>query len=103
LATLVNTSIEEAMAAATGPVWFQLYVFRDRALTASLVQRAEVAGCKAIALTVDVPLLGKRERDVRNRLTLPDHLSLKNLLPAGLHKLPEEAVGSGLAAYILAL
>jgi isopentenyl diphosphate isomerase/L-lactate dehydrogenase-like FMN-dependent dehydrogenase len=53
------------MAAATGPVWFQLYVFKDRALTASLVQRAEAAGCKAVALTVDVPLPGKRERDVR--------------------------------------
>ena len=83
LATLSTTSIEEAMAAATGPVWFQLYVFRDRALTALLVRRAEAAGCKAIVLTVDVPLLGKRERDARNRLTLPDHLSLKNLLPAG--------------------
>ena len=103
LATLSNTSIEDAMAAATGPVWFQLYVFRDRALTASLVQRAEAAGCKAVALTVDVPLPGKRERDVRNRLTLPDHLSLRNLLPAGLHQLPKEAVGSGLAAYIASL
>jgi isopentenyl diphosphate isomerase/L-lactate dehydrogenase-like FMN-dependent dehydrogenase len=82
---------------------FQLYVFRDRALTAPLVQRAEAAGCKAIALTVDVPLPGKRERDVRNRLTLPDHLSLKNLLPAGLHQLPKEAIGSGLAAYIASL
>jgi 4-hydroxymandelate oxidase len=103
LATLSNTSIEEAMAAATGPIWFQLYVFRDRALTASLVQRAEAAGCKAVALTVDVPLPGKRERDVRNRLTLPDHLSLKNLLPAGLHQLPKDAVGSGLAAHVASL
>jgi isopentenyl diphosphate isomerase/L-lactate dehydrogenase-like FMN-dependent dehydrogenase len=88
LATLSNTSIEEAMAAATGPVWFQLYVFRDRAISASLVQRAEAAGCKAVVLTVDVPMLGKRERDVRNRLTLPDHLSLKNLLPAGVPRTP---------------
>ena len=56
-----------------------------------------------MALTVDVPLPGKRERDVRNRLTLPDHLSLKNPLPAGLHELPKEAAGSGLAAYIASL
>jgi 4-hydroxymandelate oxidase len=83
LATLSNTSIEEAMAVATGPAWFQLYVFRDRAISASLVQRAEAAGCKAVVLTVDVPMPGQRERDVRNRLTLPDHLSLKNLLRAG--------------------
>ena len=53
LATLSTTSIEDAMAAASGPVWFQLYVFRDWAITASLVQRAETAGCKAVVLTVD--------------------------------------------------
>ena len=54
-------------------------MFEDRAITASLVQRAEAAGCKAIVLTVDVPVPGQRERDVRNRFTLPDHLSMKNL------------------------
>jgi 4-hydroxymandelate oxidase len=103
LATLSTTSIEEAVMAASGPVWFQLYVFKDRALTASLVQRAEAAGCKAIVLTVDVPLPGRRERDVRNRMTLPDHLSLRNLSPAGLDELPKEAAGSGLAAYVASL
>ncbi len=44
------------MAAATGPVWLQLYVFRNWAISASLVQRAEAAGCKAVVLTVDVPM-----------------------------------------------
>jgi isopentenyl diphosphate isomerase/L-lactate dehydrogenase-like FMN-dependent dehydrogenase len=58
-------------------------VFKDRVLSATLVRRAEAAGCKAIVLTVDVPLLGKRECDVRNRFTLPEHLSVKNLWPAG--------------------
>jgi 4-hydroxymandelate oxidase len=48
------------------------------------VKRAEVAGCKAIVVTVDVPVLGRRERDVRNQFTLPDDFSVKNLLPAGL-------------------
>jgi isopentenyl diphosphate isomerase/L-lactate dehydrogenase-like FMN-dependent dehydrogenase len=104
LATLSTTSIEEAMAAATGPVWFQLYVFRDRAISASLVQRAEVAGCKAVVLTVDVPMLGKRERDVRNRLALPNHLSLKNLLQAGCQEFPKDvATDSELAAYVASL
>ena len=103
LATLSTTSIEEAMAAATGPVWFQLYVFRDRRISASLVQRAEAAGCKSVVLTVDVPVLGKRERDVRNRLTLPDHLSLKNLLRAGCEELPKNVADSGLAAYVASL
>jgi 4-hydroxymandelate oxidase len=102
LATLSTTPIEEAMAAAT--VWFQLYVFRDRAISASLVERAEAAGCKAVVLTVDVPMLGKRERDVRNRFTLPDHLSLKNLLQAECQEFPKNgAAGSGLAAYIASL
>ena len=102
LATLATTSIEEVMAIATGPVWFQLYVFRDRALTASLVQRAAAAGCRAVVLTVDVPVPGKRERDVRNRFTLPEHLFLKNLWPAGLEKLPKAVADSGMAAYAAA-
>jgi len=93
LATLSTSSIEEDMAVATGPVWFQLYVFKDREVSASLVKRAEAAGCKAIVLTVDVPALGKRERDVRNRFTLPEHLSLKNLLPAGCQELPKNPAG----------
>jgi 4-hydroxymandelate oxidase len=103
LATLSTTSIEEAMAAATGPAWFQLYVFRDRAISASLVQRAEAAGCKAVVLTVDVPVAGKRERDVRNRLTLPDHLSLKNFLQAECQELPKKVADSGLTAYVASL
>ena len=103
LATLSTSSIEEAMAVATGPVWFQVYVFKDREIAASLVQRAEVAGCKAIVLTVDVPISGKRERDVRNRLTLPEHLSLKSLLTVGLQKVPENVAGSGMAAYVASL
>ena len=102
LATLATTSIEEVMAIATGSVWFQLYVFRDRALTASLVQRAAAAGCKAVVLTVDVPVPGKRERDVRNRFTLPEHLFLKNLWPAGLEKLPKDVADSAMAAYTAA-
>jgi 4-hydroxymandelate oxidase len=103
LATLSTTSIEEAMAIAAGPVWFQLYVFKDRAISASLAQRAEAAGCKAVVLTVDVPMPGQRERDVRNRLTLPDHLTLKNLLQTGCQEFPKNVVGSGLAAYVASL
>jgi len=50
---------------------------KDREVSASLVKGAEAAGCKAIVLTLDVPALGKRERDVRNPFTLLEHLSLK--------------------------
>ncbi|MBV9130100.1 MAG: alpha-hydroxy-acid oxidizing protein, partial [Verrucomicrobia bacterium] len=79
------------------------YVFKDKAISASLVKRAEVAGCKAIVVTVDVPLLGRRERDVRNRFKLPDDLSVKNFLPSGLQKVPDSTAGSRLAPYIASL
>ena len=103
LSTLSTFSIEEVMAVATGPVWFQLYVFKDRAISASLVKRAEAAGCKAIVFTVDVPLLGRRERDARNQFKLPDDLSVKNLLPAGLQEFPGDRTTSGLGPYIASL
>jgi 4-hydroxymandelate oxidase len=103
LSTLSTLSIEEVMAEATGPVWFQIYVFKDRAISASLVKRAEVAGCKAIVFTVDAQLLGRRERDVRNRFALPEHLSPKNLWPAGLEVLSKGVADSGLAPYIASL
>jgi 4-hydroxymandelate oxidase len=103
LSTLSTFSIEEVMAVASGPVWFQLYVFKDRAISASLVKRAEVAGCKAIVFTVDVPLLGRRERDVRNQFKLPDDHSVKHLLPAGLQESSEGTAGSELTSYIVSL
>jgi 4-hydroxymandelate oxidase len=101
LSTLSNTAVEEVCAAATGPVWFQLYVYRDRAATEALVQRVEAAGCKALVLTVDAPLLGRRERDVRNKFALPPHLGVKNMFAAG--RVDTRANDSGLAAYFAEL
>jgi len=102
LSTLSNTAVEEVVAAATGPVWFQLYVYRDRAATEALVRRVEAAGVRALVLTVDAPLLGRRERDVRNGFALPPHLGIENLHgvkdPAA--QLPARAGDSGLAAYV---
>lgn len=103
LSTLSTTSIEEVMAAAMGPVWFQLYVYKDRGATKALVERAEAAGCAALALTVDAQIWGRRERDVRNRFQLPAGLSVKNLMPAGQEAFPADAQGSGLAAYVASL
>jgi 4-hydroxymandelate oxidase len=103
LSTLSTTSIEDVMAAATGPVWFQLYVYKDRGATAALVQRAEAAGCSALALTVDAQIWGRRERDVRNRFQLPPGLSVKNLMPAGQEEFPATMQDSGLAAYVASL
>jgi 4-hydroxymandelate oxidase len=100
LSTLSTSTIESVVAAATGPVWFQLYIYRDRAATAGLVRRAEAAGCRALVLTVDAPLLGRRERDVRNRFRLPPGLAVANLLPEGYGDMPPAAEDSGLAAYV---
>lgn len=100
LSTLSNTRVEEVVAAASGPVWFQLYVYRDRQATEGLVRRAEAAGCRALVLTVDAPLLGRRERDVRNRFRLPPGLAVANMLPEGYGEVPLAAGDSGLAAYV---
>ncbi len=102
LSTLSNTDVERVVEAARGELWFQLYVYRDREATKALVQRAEAAGAKALVLTVDAPLLGTRERDVRNGFTLRGDLDVRNL--SGDRKdLPPAVRDSGLAAYFYQL
>jgi 4-hydroxymandelate oxidase len=91
--------MESVFAEAASPRWFQLYVYKDRAVTRDLVQRAEAAGAEAIVLTVDAPGLGTRERDARNRFRLPDGLTVENLVPIGKGSFPQ-VCGSGLAAYV---
>jgi (S)-2-hydroxy-acid oxidase len=85
--------------------WFQLYIYRDRAVTVSLVRAAEAAGFKAIALTVDTPFFGTRENDVRNGFAMPTHLSLANFEAKEHSKdiITEKAGGSGLAKYAASL
>jgi 4-hydroxymandelate oxidase len=63
--------LEEVAAATEAPKWFQLYVFRDRGFTLDMLHRAYQAGFGAVMFTVDVPVLGNRERDLRNELALP--------------------------------
>jgi 4-hydroxymandelate oxidase len=76
LSTLSGHSIEavsEATAGASaGPAWFQLYVQKDRGFTKELVARAVAAGCRAIVLTVDVPVSGWREGELRHAFRPPD-------------------------------
>jgi 4-hydroxymandelate oxidase len=77
--TISSTPLEDVAAAATGPLWFQLYVYRDRDVTRDLVRRAEAAGYRALVLTVDTPRLGRRERNIRRPFTLPDGVVISNL------------------------
>ena len=66
-----TTSIEDVMSVATHPVWFQLYVMKDRGLTRALVERVQAAGVKALCVTVDSPLDGARNRQQRANVQLP--------------------------------
>lgn len=100
LSTLSNVAVEEVCAAATGPVWFQLYVQRDRDRTARMVERAVAAGCSALVLTVDAQTWGIRERDERNGFRMPEGLIMRNLAAAEASGRFPEVEGSGLAAYV---
>ncbi len=82
LSSLSTTLVEDVMKAASGPVWFQLYINKDREFTRDLVARVEAAGCQALMVTVDAPEWGRRERDVRNKFHLPSGLAAVNLLPS---------------------
>lgn len=82
LSTMSTVSLEDVAAAAPGaPRWFQLYCYGDRSFTEMLVKRAYAAGYQAIVVTVDVPVLGRRERDVRNSFALPPGMRLAHFDP----------------------
>jgi isopentenyl diphosphate isomerase/L-lactate dehydrogenase-like FMN-dependent dehydrogenase len=99
VASSLSTIPLEAIAKEGGPLWFQLYLFRERTLSAELVERAEAAGYRAICLTVTVPVQGNRERDTRNRFHLPPGLEMANFTGLDQSRFPEVAE-SGLGAYI---
>jgi 4-hydroxymandelate oxidase len=71
ISSSASLRVEEVVKAATGTVWFQLYVQRDRGFTRDLVQRAEAAGCRALCVTVDSPTFGARNRETRASGELP--------------------------------
>ncbi|MFF1698774.1 alpha-hydroxy acid oxidase [Streptomyces sp. NPDC058257] len=78
VATLSSVPVEEVTAVG-GSVWFQLYWLRERRRSLDLARRAEDAGCEALMLTVDVPWMGRRLRDVRNGFALPGHVRAAHL------------------------
>jgi 4-hydroxymandelate oxidase len=94
VSTMATISMEEVAEATSGPKWFQLYIHTDRDLTKDLIMRAKVAGYRAIVLTVDLPVLPKRKRDVRNAFALPEGLELANMGVAG-----DGRAGSSLQSY----
>ena len=79
VSTQANRSVEQVAAAAPGaPRWFQVYVHVDHGFTEELVARAAAAGYSALVLTADLPVLGSRLRDARNRLQFPPGMVLGN-------------------------
>ncbi len=75
LSTIATSSIEEIKTGAGNGLHFlQVYIYKDRQVTVSLIQRAEQAGFKALLLTVDTPFFGKRRADNKNRFKLAAHL-----------------------------
>jgi 4-hydroxymandelate oxidase len=78
-----TVSLEETAAATTQPLWFQLYVNPDRGFTRELVQRAETSGYEALVVTLDVPVNGPRDRELRAGFSLPAGFARANLLSLG--------------------
>jgi 4-hydroxymandelate oxidase len=101
--TIATCSLEEIASCGPEPRWFQVYVYRDRAVSAELVARAEAAGYRALVLTVDAPRFGRRYADMRQCFTLPEGLSLANFAKSGFADLGVSCGGSALNAYVAGL
>ena len=82
VSTASGHTLEAIADAATGPLWFQLYLWKDPEVVGTLVDRAAAVGCSALVLTIDVPVVGKRERDLRNGMSLPPRIRTRGALDA---------------------
>jgi len=103
LSTMSSNTLEDVADVATTPLWFQLYVYKNRDVTRRLVERAEAAGYTALVLTVDTPILGRREADIRNQWHLPPEVQVKNLMGSGMEGIGMDSQDSGLSTYIASL
>src|SRR5436190_23602097 len=80
LSTMSICSIEDVAGAVEKPFWFQLYVMKDRGYIRALIERAAAAKCSALVLTVDLQVIGQRHRDIKNGMTVPPQIRIKNLI-----------------------
>lgn len=102
--TTATTALGEVIAASPGPMWFQLYLYQDRGKSRALIAEAVRAGYTGVVLTVDAPLLGRRERDIRSGFTLPKGLTIANAAVAGMEHVPEASEdASGLMLHFRSL
>ena len=85
LSAMSSCPVEEVAAAVSGPLWFQLYLWRDRGLVKEVLQRVRAARVSVLVLTVDVPCAGDRDRDRRNGFSVPPRVTLRALAGGALH------------------
>lgn len=85
LSTMSVCSIEDVAEHSPAPFWFQLYVMRNHDFARKLVERAKAAGCSALVLTLDLQILGQRHKDLKNGLSTPPKLTLKNIANMASH------------------
>ncbi|WP_313084061.1 alpha-hydroxy acid oxidase [Atlantibacter sp.] len=82
ISTSSSYSIEDIKQVAQGPLWFQLYLWRNKEIVDGLIERAAKAECDAIVLTIDVPLNANRLRDLRNGMSIPPKITFRNAFEA---------------------
>ncbi len=99
LSSMSNTPVEDVVAVADGSVWMRLYVFRIREATRALIERAYAAGCRALMLTVDVPVFGNRLRDLRNNFHLSPNLASQNMAAVDVSRRSGPDDGSALGRF----
>jgi len=80
LSTMSICSIEDVAESVEKPFWFQLYMMKDRGFMRTLIERARAAKCSALVLTIDLQVLGQRHADIRNGMTVPPEIRIKNLI-----------------------
>ena len=80
LSTMSICSIEDVAEKTQAPFWFQLYVMKDHDFAKRLVNRAKAAGCSALMLTLDLQIMGQRHKDIKNGLSTPPKLTIKNFI-----------------------
>ena len=85
LSSIASTNIEDYADASDCSVWYQMYVWKNREISNDFIKRCKEKNYKAIMLTVDVPVGGKRERDLRSGMTIPPRLTLSSIIDAAFH------------------
>jgi L-lactate dehydrogenase (cytochrome) len=80
LSTMSVCSIEDVAAAVNKPFWFQIFLMRDRGFVRSLVERAVAAKCSALVVTLDLPVIGQRHRDIKNGMGMPPALRMRTMI-----------------------